>query len=127
MRRITQLLAVIGAIMIAVLGWNLIWPMIDWEGAITEGSFRELEIGQSKSDVIILTMTNLKRSRLKLVGYWCENGQLVVLPEPNCPTSIYDASEWSLSYPGIHNEAIRVVFDGPYVERIEYHRDILSP
>ena len=127
MARVKQFLAIIGAISIALLGWNLVWPIIDGQGVVTEGGYRELEIGLSKSDVIVLTMTNLKRSKIKLVGYRCGNGQIVVLPEPNCETSIYDANEWSLSYPGLYNESISVEFDGPYIVRIEYFRDLMSP
>lgn len=99
----------------------------DWQGEVIEGSFRELKIVQAKADVVIMTTTSLGHSRLRLIGYRCENGRLVIFPEPDCPTSIYDSDEWLLSYPGIHKETIKVFFKGEYVVKVEYHRDLMAP
>ena len=127
MKRIVQLLACVGAITLLVLLWMFFWPLVDSEGEVTEGGFRELEIGLSKTEVMLIAQSPTSHSRLKLQGYFTVDEAVETIPSLQCFDSLYESDVWILSYPGIHNEIVHAHFENQELVKIRYIRDLLSP
>ena len=116
----------IGVATILVGGYRIIWPIIDAEGSITSGQFRGIYIGEAKVDVEIEVMIP-GRQKLKLIGFVDVDGRHRNVPTSDCRGGLDESATWILTYPGIHQEIVRLTFLDERVARIEYERDMLSP
>lgn len=117
----------VGIIEILYVTHELFWPMIDDHGIIEEGGYRDLLIGDEKNSVVIKLLSPLNGNNLKIIGYEGPDHKTVYIFDRNPEIHILDSDKWYLSFPGIHNEVVHLVFKNGKLVRIEYSRDILAP
>jgi hypothetical protein len=119
-------LMVVGGVAIVWSAIGFIWPLIDRQGVVEAGGYRELEIGDSKLDVMLLNSNT--RSRLKIAAFQGDDGSTVtILSSDACAKQLTESDRWYLMYPGVHQEIITVDFANDRIAQIAYRRDILSP
>jgi hypothetical protein len=117
---------VVGGITIVWSAIGFIWPLIDRQGVVEAGGYRELEIGDSKLDVMLLNSNT--RSRLKISAFQGDDGSTVpILSSAACEKQLTVSDRWYLIYPGVHQEIITVGFANDRIAQIAYRRDILAP
>ena len=117
-------------IAIAVIGWKLyglVWPIVSPEGVVEKGSYRGLEIGSTKGE-IVSKLYHPPYTQMRLSAY--EIGEkLYTFPTlnsvPGQPLSVSD--DWTLVYPSIHKEKISLKFENGRLASIRYQRDALAP
>lgn len=127
MTLLKNILAGIGAIVVMFWLYQFIWPIIDGQGTIVEGSFRGLQIGDSKSDVADVLMSSHVRSKLKIVGYLDQDGKYVDMIYGGSETQLIDSDTWELSYPNIHQETVELIFASDRLTSIRYFRNMFEP
>lgn len=123
-------LAIVGLISIIVAIQRVVWPFIDAEGVISEGSFREIDIGASRIEVatILTGVSPRKNSSLRMSGYVDENDNYLPLQIIECDhRQIAKSNKWYLSSPGFHKERVELVFEGDRVKSIRYTRSPFDP
>jgi hypothetical protein len=119
------LIFLIAFAIVAAQVFHLVWPVIDSERELLDGSYRGIEIGSSKAEV--LGVVRSSNSALRLSIYYVEDRGYVV-PSLSTPAEPLSASnKWALDYPGIHKETVVLTFDDDRVVSIRYRRDALAP
>lgn len=118
-------------IALAIIGhklYELVWPFVDPEGVVEQGSYRGLAIGDTKAETI--TALGAWTSRLRLNAYYV-GGQAYSIPSVNPQAennpSLSSSDKWLLVYPGIHKETIVLTFDNDRLAAIKYRRDAFAP
>lgn len=106
-----------------------LWPFVNSTGEVTDGAYRGIHTGNSRGQVLSITMSPY--SRIKLSGFEA-NGQYqsihALRSDRNTGEDLATATKWYLTYPGIHKEIILVEFgENGGVRSIRYRRDALSP
>lgn len=116
---------------IAIIGWKLyglVWPLIDPEGIVEEGSYRGLEIGDTKAE----TLTALRKwtNRVRFDGYYVGD-RLYFVPSLNSESDgrpdLTTSDKWLLVHPGIHKETITLNFQNDRIASIKYQRNATAP
>ena len=120
---LVRILATIGFIALIVVAQDVIWPFLVPSDVVTEGGYREIDIGATKSDIaLIITGAHGRRSKLRMSGYMDTNDIYKPIIVSECTGTILDSDVWYLSYPGIFNERIKVIFEDDRVATISYSR-----
>jgi hypothetical protein len=122
LRKIIVLLA---AAIVAWKAYELAWPLVDSEGALTTGSYRGFEIGSTKAEILTELYSSFQSTRLD--GYQVGDQSYVVptLDIPDAPLAASD--KWFLTYPGLHKETIVLTFERDQLASIRYRRDMVAP
>ena len=113
-----RILAIVFFVLIAVQNFWLVRPLFDAEGELTEGSYRGIEIGDTKAELI----SKLNFSRLKLRSYDIGGKSGCTWYQHNCEFGLREGSTgWTLLYPSYHNEMVLIYFSDDRVVKIKYY------
>ncbi|KPD21049.1 hypothetical protein AFK76_12215 [Idiomarina zobellii] len=112
---------------VIILSYYYIWPLIDRSGLVESGEYRGLSIGDSKEDVVRITLNPVYNSKLKIVGYFDRTGQMELVFQKKEKESLFDSDLWVLNYPSVHKETVKTTFKENRLIRIEYKRNFFSP
>ena len=105
--------------------YGVVWPVIDRNGVVRSGSYRNLKIGDTKAEILTELYSSFQKVRLS--GYYV-NDRAYVVPTLENPAQPLSASDkWLLIYPSMHKESIVLNFENNRVVAIEYYRNALEP
>ena len=123
-----NILAGVGVATIAVILIRFLVPIFNWEGVVTDGSYRGLEIGSQKGDVAMLLSGSTDRfNKLKLIGYEDEVGKFQLVFWDPADRPIIESDVWHVRYPGIHKEIISLHFENEVLKKVRYVRAMMDP
>lgn len=103
-------------------------PLINNQGVVTEGSYRGIEVGYTKTDVIIVTTAPAYGNKLKIISYISRDGEATPVFSENCSEGLAASNIWHLYYQGIYyQESVTLRFDKNKVVRILFSRETYGP
>jgi hypothetical protein len=125
---IRRLVFLLASLIVGLKAYELAWPLVDPGKVLTAGSYRGIEIGDTKAEIVsdVRTWT----SRLKFRAYYIGEDEIFVPtmnPNEERFPPFSQSNAWLLTYPSFHKELIVLRFDGDRLASIEYRRDVFTP
>jgi hypothetical protein len=116
---------------LGIVGWEFVeltWPLIDPDGEVTQGAYRGIKVGDTKSEV--LTKLRSWTNRIRFDGYYIEDELFLTPsldPQAESPPPFSLSKKWLLIYPSVHKEVIALTFQDDHLVSIKYHRNAIAP
>jgi len=128
---------VLGALSLLIVAFAYYLFFVELEGTILDGSFRGIEIGSTKADVLdrIEDIDERHDKTLRIAGFYNSDGEWVFVGAPartlpknvDMRDSFYAADRWVLFSSSILQEGFTVYFENNQVRRISFTRAPLDP